>query len=515
MEHITNGLKSVQTRLLLYLQSGYVFAAVAIAAGLLIASATLAASHPALGEIVQATIITAGAYLLAFGLVGFGSFIAWNFARSAALVWREDILPAAVNSVKQIGPGLSAPAFDIDLSPDVLIVSRPGETKEQFRDRLEEARQNITPASWVVMLEFQNPVGAIYTHGGAPDLVFTREDAPFQADGFSRVAPEDARFVDESPADFLRYVENFSHLFREWSPRKKVAVSPDRAGRTVLEIVAPCLIPTLLFFAPGLFAQKAAQVSDALGTRIREIPQSGIRVEYEFETTTIFRDADGRKDYVSLLKAVPMYRDGGGGKLIAVYAGDRVVCRSPRVERTAERDQMRPYRATTAVTDEPVRYSMPDSLSVQQWTEEAKENISFWKTELGRSMAPVWDFLMWFFATVLLLPVFAVIGIVKMVSKTARNEAYYGISFVGRIIWQIHEAASGIMLICLWIVATVFLIEEFLFLTRKEAPFFVILIVWALSIWIASAVINWQVPDPPGRRAYIQQNQSMDRLLGG
>lgn len=503
-----NSLKMVQVRALSYLQSPYVFSAVAIAAGLTLSAAVLASSHPAAGEIVQNTIISAGAFinltLVALTLICVVAFAMWNFGRGISFE-----MPSAKNAL------LSAGWSEPDISPDILVVSRPGESKEDYCARVEAAIKKITPTTWVVIIEYQNPVAGLYTNGTGKDYFFSRDDAPFQADGFDAVAQKGTLFTYESPADFVKYINEFSRIFREWSAIKKVANDPGRAGRTVLEIVAQCLLPILLFFAPGLFAQKAAQVSEALGTRIREIPEQGTRVEYEFEQTTLFRDADGRKDYVALLKAVPMYRDGGGGKLIAVYAGDRVVCRAPRVERTAERDAMRPYRATTAVTDAPVRYSMPDSMSVQQWTEEAKENISFWKTELGRSMAPVWDFLMWFFATVLLLPVFALIGIVKMVSKTARNEAYYGISFVGRIIWQIHEAASGIMLICLWIVATVFLIEEFLFLTRKEAPFFVILIVWALSIWIASAVINWQVPDPPGRRAYVQQNQSMDRLLGG
>lgn len=496
MEHITNGLKSVQDRALSYLQSPYVFSAVAIAAGLLIASATLAASHPALGEIVEATIITAGAYLLAFGLVGFGSFIAWNFARSAHRVWQEDILPAAVDSARQLAPGPTVSAFDVDLSPDVLIVSRPGETKEQFSARLQEARQSITPASWVVMLEFQNPIGAVYTHGGAPDLVFTREDAPFQADGFSRVAPEDARFVDETPQEFLRYVERFAYLFREWSPRKKVAVSPERAGRTVLEIVAPCLVPIFLFFAPSLFAQKASQVADALGTRIREIPEQGIRVEYEFETTTVFRDADGRKDYVDLLKSVPMYRDGGGGKLIAVYAGDRVVCRAPRVERTAERDAMRPYRATTAVTDEPVRYSMPDSLTAQEWVDGAKETFSFYQTQAWQSIRPFWGLAMYAFLG--LLPLFIAIGgLMKYIAGTARTEGFYGLSVVGRLILRLHEASSGVSLLIAWAVTVVLLLEAFMLIVYTENSLWLLIFAWLPLAWIAKVLTNWWVPNPP------------------
>lgn len=478
----------------------YAAVTAAVAVGLLLASVGVTAMHPAAGEIAQNVLIAAGAIinlaLVAILALCFVGAALYNFGHGVTI---------ETPTVRLLGSGgWNEP----DIYPDILVAYRPGETPEQFMARYEQAVEQAGNGTWVVVVPFQFPSGAIYE---TPDRCrdFLRSETPFPMEW------PDAIFRQETLQEYAAYLAAFAPVFREWSSRVKIsgeAIVSRKLDLLKSGIRASLNTAVFLLLAVSSFAQNAAQVSQALGTRIREIPPAGAEVTYEFETKEFSRVADGRRDYVSLLKAAPMYRDNRGGRFVALYVNGDIIAKGEQVQAVAGRDEMRPRSMVRA--DEPVKYSMPDSLSVQQWTEEAKENISFWKTELGRSMAPVWDFLMWFFFTVLLMPAFAVIGIVKMVSKTARNEAYYGISFVGRIIWQIHEAASGIMLICLWVVATVFLIEEFLFLTRKEAPFFVILIVWALSIWIASAVINWQVPDPPGRKVYIQQNQNMDRLLG-
>lgn len=494
-----NSLKSVQVRALSYLQSPYVFSAVAIAAGLTLSAAVLASSHPAAGEIVQNTIISAGAFinltLVALTLICVVAFAMWNFGRGISFE-----MPSAKNAL------LSAGWSEPDISPDILVVSRPGESKEDYCARVEAAIKNITPTTWVVIIEYQNPVAGLYTNGTGKDYFFSRDDAPFQADGFDAVAQKGTLFTYESPADFVKYINEFSRIFREWSAIKKVANDPGRAGRTVLEIVAPCLLPIFLFFAPGLFAQKAAQVSDALGTRIREIPEQGIRVEYEFEQATLFRDADGRKDYVSLLKAVPMYRDGGGGKLIAVYSGDRVVCRAPRVERTAEREQMRPYRATTAVTDEPVRYSMPDSLELAYSLDQARERVSFYESEFWRAIRPAWAFVMFCFWA--LFPFICVVGLVLWFwARLSASEEMP----------QLHWHSSRGLVILVGSAWTVLIINAMLTVVYWElptVPFLMAVAAIGLFAWKTAA---WIVPNlnakPGGRTAYMSNRNTP--LLGG
>lgn len=483
MANMANGLKAVHLRAVSYLQSPYAFAAAAVAVGLLIAATTLAASHPALGEIVESVIITAGGYLLAVGLFAFGSFIAYNFARSSARVWKEDVLPFAVDSVKQIGAGAVEPLpFAVDISPDIIVVGAPGESKEAIAARLESAREHITPSRWVVYIEYRNPVAAIYTHGGAPDIVFTREDAPFQHDGFARIVPESARFVDETPEMFAEYLSRFAFVFREWSPRKKVAADQGRAGRTVLDIVNPSLALFFAFFALPSFAQNAAQVSDALGTRIREIPAAGSEVLYEFETKEFSRVGDGRKDYVTLLKSAPMYRDNRGGRFVALYLNGRPVVKGEQVQAVAERDAMRPRTFTR--TDEPVSYGLPDSLGMADMAEQVRYEI--WKaTEAaGQGVRPWWSVVM--FALWRVFPFLIVaLGVTWLFAGVCAKEGMY----------TLHKQSRRAFAVILLGVAAILLTNFLLMAVAAGFGPLGLTLVAAAETFAAYKIVTWLVPD--------------------
>lgn len=392
---MATGLKKVQNIIMASLQSPYIFTAVAVFAGLIFASAAIASRNPAAGEIAASAIITAGLWALAALTALFGLFIAYNFLRSGREVWSElmqEIQEQAVPLKIEAG---RAWQDRLDISPDIILVPGPAETKEHFVARVEAARKTVTASRWAVVFEPGNPICVIYKPG-EEGTVFSRATPPFEP-VFAKEIPMPADlFSTETEQEFRAYVEAFCRFFPEWSPAAKVLENPRRAAATVLEVFSPVLIGLLLLVSPGLFAQKAQQVEAALGTRIREIPEAETRIEYEFERGSVFRTADGRRDYVTLLKSLPGYRDGGGGKFISLSAGGRIVCQGEQVQEVAQRDEMRPYReAITPRTDAPVSYSLPDSAGMADAAERAKYEVWRATETIGQGVEPWWGVVMY------------------------------------------------------------------------------------------------------------------------
>lgn len=512
MGKLTNGLNLVQnawtfnllTAAFTFRTQAFRMLLAAACAGLSIgiAAITLIMAHPAQGEIIQNLIIRAGAGIMIFGLVFFGAFLIIQFFRSAQTVAREEFSRHPKVSLLQAGwiPG--------DISPDNLILCLPGADKNEFRDRVSAAKENATPGSWVLVLEYQNPAGAIYTQPGKPTIVFTREDPPFQGPDWpenSRIVPANTWFTDETPAEFRRYVENFIVFFREWSPRKKLAIAPDRAERTVWEYTS-VLIFAFVLFSGGISAQKSVQVEDALGTKIRQIPHAGVQVTYEFERTEIQRTADGKKDYVRLLTNAPMYRDAGGGKFVALHADEKIIVRADAVEEVSGRE-MRPRSQGSVKTDAPVDYSMPDSLELVETLDRAKRSVSFYKSEFWRTIRPIWQFVM--FAFWALFPVLAVAGLILWFwARLSASEEIPGI----------HWYSSRALVILVGIVWTIGVINAMMTVVYLEPPTFFFLLCTAgigIAAWKTAA---WIVPNlnarPGGRTAFYRGGQDRPMLNG-
>jgi hypothetical protein len=186
------------------------------------------------------------------------------------------------------------------------------------------------------------------------------------------------------------------------------------------------LTAAITLLASLAFGQsKTQQVADAMGTRIREIPTAQDKITFAFDEggkeRYYNRTGNGRDPYPALLKAtggIIRFND-QGGRLISITKNGDVIARGPEVEvvnrapvgnRNAvyitpseTGDPVRPRTLPTsqeigsmARTDEPVGYTVPDSVTIAETVTRTKYEI--WKIgETAKAAArPWWELVMWF-----------------------------------------------------------------------------------------------------------------------
>lgn len=430
------------------------------------------------------------------------------------------------------------------ISPDHIIALLPGETMADFAKRAAEMAEKATNAIWVAIIQ---PKGGIAVYRGphlAP-LLFSRGAEPFAdllPDG--QKWPEGLTYENETADEYRHYCDWFAFYFAKWAPEEKLIAAPEQAGRTYLDTMAEkakavtVVFSLLLLCAPAFGQSKTRQVDEALGTRIREIPQAGDRVEYRFaeagKEQVYTRTGDGHSEYTDLLKKTKGFVtfNDQGGDLIAVLKNGEVVARAENVERvnaTPARpdrnaaylpenntgDPVRPRGliptageiAETPRTDQPTEFHFPDSASIARTLDGAKHEIDYRKTELWHTVKPIWEFVMWGFASVIFM-LLCIGGIFRYFSKTAKNEAFYGLSWIGNTIRRVHEAASGGTLVICWIISTVMLIDVFMWFIYMDWPIWAVLVVWFPVLWVAEKLTNWVTPDPPQFGGYRPSQRS-------
>lgn len=415
---------------------------------------------------------------------------------------------------------LPAPAFDI--SPDVLVYRLPGESKQDYADRVRRALQAAKPGAWAVWPDFTDNVLTIATSATHATVYDMGTDEPWSVD-----LPEEMRIPSGAEIVPERYLPWLCGTFPKYARnerRKSVHVPADLA-----DIVRASSVCVFLFFSVGIFAQsKTRQVDEALGTRIREIPSAGSRIEYTFREgrreKTYIATGNGSADYTDLLRStgtgLARFND-EGGVLLFVKKDGEVVAKNTAVgdvATTARPVDPREFHPSTTgdpvrprpmpgseptYTGEPQSFSFPDSMQMVHSIEGMKREFDYRKTELWQVVRPIWAALMYFFWA--LVPLFICVGgIMNYFAGTAANEGFYGLSFIGQMIRRVHEAASGATLLVCWAVTFVLLLNMFMLFVYSGVSLWYMIAVWFPCIWLAKAATNWAVPNPPDAGSFPQ-----------
>jgi len=459
------------------------------AVGQLFVTVTLAVVHPSTGEILQNALLSVGLALNALlaGLAALMLFavFAWNFRKGvrvefSAPAWRELPAPAIVEP--------SAPG-------DIFVFTRSGESADDFNARLSDAIGQASLSRWVVIIQKGNPIGMIYSadEGGQAAKEFDRHFPPFESPGLpelNRCAPEWAVFTQETEAAYREYVRRFSAGWAEWAPLQKLSDETTIRRKTEVftdisaNIARAVSVVLLLLFSVGIFAQsKTRQVDEALGTRIREIPNAGESVTFVFQEgrkeKSYHRSGDGRKTYTELLQTTGglfPYND-EGGQLLYVEKSGEVVARASAVQDVLPRTNVGPGNGyvTESYTGDPVRprpvadgsviqpepeqyrqLAMPDSSKSAAMAERMKYEI--WRAgEYGGRLAkPWWEVVMEAFWV--LYPILIILATIAWIC--ARVFSSEGMLYE-------HKAARRTLVYILLIIAGVMAINT---------------LVWAISI---------------------------------
>lgn len=487
--------------------------ALAIALGLCMAALALSLFSPDSAEVAVSVVKQAGllCLLCLLGLAGvaFAGHMAEGVREIAAYVPPQDETKAL-------------PSGTFDISPDVLVYRMPGEGKQDYIARAKAAIAAATPSAWVVWPDFTENVLTIATGPESATLCDMGEE-PWSEELPERFRiPEGAEIVPE------KYIAWLRGIFPEWAAGMRKQAEKERRERRIksietpleiVEFVRTSAVCILMLFSVGMFAQsKTRQVDESVGTRIREIPSAGSRVEYTFREgrreKTYIATGTGHTDYTDLLRStgtgLARYND-EGGTLLFVKKDGEVIAKGTAVGDVATRvkyefepsttgDPVRPRRLPNeqpTYTGEPQSFSLPDSMAMVENIENMKEEITGWKARLWASARPVWDFFMWIFGSLFFLLI-GLLGMLHYIAGSAANESLvstYGHVIVGRWIVSVQQNSAAMCLVTAWCIVGTLMVNSFLWLIWLDVPAWAVCLVWLIEVWVSTRLTDWLVPN--------------------
>lgn len=444
---------------------------------IVLAALQLTAFSPYAGEIVQGLMIEAGT-AISWGLVALGvlAFVAWgihNFGKGITVSFEVPTTAAS----KLLGMGRFQ---EPDISPDVLICHRPGETADQFEARMNAAIEAATPARWVVVIPFQQPGAMIYQgpHMGAN---FTRDEPPFQTPEWpaeKRIAAPGTYFAYESETDYAKYLQSFAYYFVEFSRRAKLEVTTGyEKSRVFRALAVGCFALCFAIISPS-FAQNAQRLQNALGEKAAKVPGAGIELSYVFSNKTYNRKADGVKNYVQVLTSVPNYRDNGGGDFVALIAEGKTIAYA--LPATTAPADMRPYSQAV----EPREMAMPDSVSMAEQAERIKEKIGFYNSETWKAIRPWWGVIMY---------AFWFISVFLVIIAAAARLWLYLTSEEGE--WELYRKARRVLVVIVGLFTTVILVNAMITAVYWQWPLWLLAVLAIALGWLGGKFAAWIVPN--------------------
>ena len=231
---------------------------------------------------------------------------------------------------------------------------------------------------------------------------------------------------------------------------------------------------TILFLLIPIFcfAQKSEQVKAYLGeSKYMDTPIAG-KVNFVFQKGTLTRVSDGKKSFAELLPDGVGYSDAdNAGKLKGITENGVLV---------------RPYVPVKSaeVGESARKFSVPDSLSFLEQTEQLKEKATFWESQMWQVIKPLWSVVMHFFW--ILFPLcLVVMGALWFWAKLSASEEFSGL----------HYKTSKALTLAVGGTWTVFLINGFMGIVSMEMGFVGLVFCTALLCVIAFKSAAWIVPN--------------------
>lgn len=510
----------------------FVFWAGIIATGIVLATIAMTAIHTGFGQIAEDIILQAGTALLLIAFLCVVLFMLWGVHLS--LKYRAETAPPESREPKAIPAETRRKWQPLPITPDTLFAQKEGESMADFAKRV--SAFTPTNAEWGVLIKrgelqatvFKKSGGIHFQRGGGEpfwDMLKEGEGRP----------PADFDFKNETQEEYEKYCYWFTMHYPAWAGVKKYEYDPENAHQTAVDIlnaqakVIVLALSFLLFCLPVFGQSKTRQVDEALGTRIREIPGLNEKVTFIFREGSkekyYERTGDGVSDYTTLLQTTSglVRFEDEGGQFVAVMKNGEPVAKGPQVEQvnlppsTASKkaepngyatesttgDPIRPRGilqapdAGTPVMDKPTRIHFPDSSTTAAVLEDAKKTITTWKGKAWQQIAPIWEFVLWLFSSVVILLI-CLIGLCRYVAKSAANESLvnsYGRVIVGGWIARAQQNAAAMTLLFTWVIAIVVLIDVFMWLIFLDLPIWTLLVVWFPILWIAEKLTDWIVPN--------------------
>lgn len=487
----------------------YLLATACAVGGFFLAWLILTIAHPYRAEILQNTLITLGVILnvclAIITAICAAAFLLWNFGRGVTV------------SVPEVSGLLGAGSrnwVEPDISPNVLVCLRPGETAAEFSERMEAAKGAASPQRWVLVIPFRGPKAFVFdTPNDGAVMDISRNAPAFQHESW----PDDQRpyatayFVYETPQDYQAYVSWFCYYFLEWAESVKVSNEETAIGKTMMlrnTIKAAMNTVVLLLFCLPVFAQNAEAAKKVLGKHAGEVPKAGEQVEYVFANgKEHYRRGNDRSNYIQLLEGVPTFRYPSAPLLYVQKNGEVVAKGSAAGE--VSRTQYAMRTEGSAIPPETLPgFTLPDSIQSAETARMLSEKSREWSQGASEAIKPWWKMVMdfywdWFWLTLILT-----VGPWIMAKVTSREG-----------FWDLHRFSKRIVIVTTGI--SVFLFSTNLMFLAKWAgwPNWVLavcaVLICVVGVWAYDRLNPDYNPKPGNDARNVKQGQYNHNQLSG
>ena len=341
----------------------------------------------------------------------------------------------------------------IHLGSDIILVRYPNESEPHFADRLQVARDGIKPGQWIAVLMFR------------VDTIFA-EWAGHNTQKINRQkfdSRPDFNYSGETEQEFANYVNDFTTGFASYSLEQKTATAGSNTMAALQNILkASANVVLFLLLCLPVLAQNTKQVVDKLGTKANDKVPSGTTVRFTFDKGTMQRTATGDKTIAELVTygrpgsdAIDYGRlNGVDTNGVALLPGKTVIPSDGNFDKPAPLFKTHMESHNEVVPQKSFTESLPDSATVANTLNEAKQQLPVYKQVVYKMFKPVWEFAAWLFF--FLCPLFGIaLGFCNLVSRSARQNGNLGPAVADQQIrfaaaaWWISICVVGSAYICI------------------------------------------------------------------
>lgn len=345
------------------------------------------------------------------------------------------------------------------VGPDIVVVQSLDETDRVFRARVDDLIEAQRPGQWIVELPFRSGYVKIKDdsakgrsvkrggEGGVLPLWGVTPDVPV------------FNFATETESEYTAYVNSFLPTFQAYAEHYRVEVKkepPFKVGT----------ITTIFLFLLLSVCATAQTNTDKVKTAVSAndiTPTAGQQVHYVFsDGSSATRTADGQKKISELFSAGYIGADNiQRGEVVGIDIDRRPVDIKMKIAATGTNEKPAPLFKTRmeaphneVVPQKSFSESLPDSATVANTLNEAKQQLPVYKQVIYKMFKPVWEFAAWLFF--FLCPLFGIaLGFCNLVSRSARQNGNLGPAVADQQIrfaaaaWWISICVVGSAYICI------------------------------------------------------------------
>lgn len=400
-------------------------------------------------------------------------------------------------------------AGSINIAPDVLIASESlDESPESFEARMRSAfEETAGTQNWVLVVPRGQWKFMVIKNSDLPDAKpmyseFLRS-APFDPTPFGEleIARDSNLYTKESYGSYLEYLRHLTDEYRIWSEAaKQGAVDPFASIANAMKKAMNTII-IIILFTMGMSAQKTTQLASYLGDRATiSTPEAGKQVDFVFERREISVRANGKSNYIDLIKSVPFFSDADdAGRLLLIKVdGQKILPKDPT--KTVAQAEMKSEKiGEGSVSDVPADLNtsmfdqIPDSAAFQKmkYADLADKRRQWAKVE------PMVDYYMWKFYLwlPLLAVVFAYFWWVASLGSAESVDDLLGHAVVGNIILKSYVISKAMLFVLLILIGAVFSIQWGVTYYYTYEVSFWMLVRIALIAWLSYQVSKKVLPN--------------------